>query len=66
MALTEVQDHFKQESIKEYLTKAELLQQSNELLQAQDYLLKVLKLDRQHTTAAKKLSVVRARTFRRS
>ena len=60
VALAEVQDHFKQESIKEYLSKAELLQQSNELLQAQDYLLKVLKLDRQHTTAAKQLGVVRA------
>src|SRR5271157_2893928 len=60
-ALAEVLDRLKQDSIKEYLTKAELLQQSNELQQAQDYLLKVLKLDRQHTVAAKQLSAVRAK-----
>ena len=61
IALAEVQDRFKQDSIKEYLTKAELLQQSNELQQAQECLLKVLKLDRQHTSAAKQLSAVRAK-----
>ena len=60
-ALTEVVDRFKQDSIQEYLSKAELLQQSNELQQAQEYLLKVLKLDRQHTVAAKQLSALRVR-----
>src|SRR5271166_1478545 len=60
-ALTEVVDRFKQDSIHEYLSKAELLQQSNELQQAQEYLLKVLKLDRQHTVAARQLSGLRAR-----
>jgi eukaryotic-like serine/threonine-protein kinase len=60
-ALTEVLDGFKQASIHEYLTKAELLQQSNELQQAQEYLLKVLKLDRQHTVAARQLSALRAK-----
>jgi serine/threonine-protein kinase len=60
-ALTEVVDRFKQDSIQEYLGKAELLQQSNELQQAQEYLLKVLKLDRQHTVAARQLSGLRAR-----
>jgi serine/threonine-protein kinase len=60
-ALTEVLDGFKQASIHEYLTKAELLQQSNELQQAQEYLLKVLKLDRQHTLAARQLSALRAK-----
>jgi eukaryotic-like serine/threonine-protein kinase len=60
-ALTEVLDGFKQASIHEYLTKAELLQQNNELQQAQEYLLKVLKLDRQHTVAARLLSAVRGK-----
>jgi eukaryotic-like serine/threonine-protein kinase len=60
-ALTEVLEGFKQASIHEYLTKAELLQQSNQLQQAQDYLLKVLKLDRQHAAAARQLSALRAR-----
>ena len=60
-ALAEVQEELKQDSIKEYLTKAELLQRSNELQQAQDCLLKVLKLDRQHTMAARQLSAVRAK-----
>src|SRR5271165_2434363 len=60
-SLTEVVDRFKQDSIHEYLSKAELLQQSNELQQAQEYLLKVLKLDRQHTVASKQLSALRAR-----
>jgi serine/threonine-protein kinase len=58
-ALTEVLDSFRQASIHEYLTKAELLQQSNELQQAQEYLLKVLKLDRQHTVATRQLSALR-------
>jgi hypothetical protein len=60
VALTEVLEGFKQGSI-HYLTKAELLQQSNKLQQAQDYLLKVLKLDRQHAVAARQLSTLRAR-----
>jgi serine/threonine-protein kinase len=60
-ALTEVLDGFKQASIHEYLTKAELSEQSNELEQAQEYLLKVLKLDRHHTAAAKQLSEVRGK-----
>src|SRR5271165_7239389 len=60
-ALAEVVDRFKQDSIQEYLSKAELLQLSNELQQAQEYLLKVLKLDRQHTVAARQLSGLRAR-----
>jgi eukaryotic-like serine/threonine-protein kinase len=60
-ALTEVLDGFKQASIQEYLSKAELLQHSNELQQAQEYLLKVLKLDRQHTVASRQLSAIRAK-----
>ena len=61
IALGEVQDRFKQDSIQEYLTQAEMLQRNNELQQAQECLLRVLKLDRQHTTAAKQLSAVRAK-----
>ncbi len=60
-ALAEVQDRLKQASIAEYLNKAEILQQSNELVQAQEYLIKALKLDRQHSQAAKNLSSVRAK-----
>ena len=61
IALSEVQDRFKQDSIQEYLTQAEILQRNNELQQAQECLLRVLKLDRQHTNAAKQLSAVRAK-----
>ncbi len=60
-ALAEVQHQLKQEAISEYLTKAELLQQNDELVEAQEYLTKILKLDRQHTTAARMLSTVRAK-----
>ena len=60
-ALVEVLDGFKQASIQEYLEKAESLQQSNALKEAQECLLKVLKLDRQHAVAAKQLSALRAR-----
>ena len=58
-ALADLQNRLKQESIREFLSKAELLQQNNELVQAQEYLLKVQKLDRQNTTAAKLLGSIR-------
>ena len=60
-SLAEVQDRLKRESIAEYLSKAELLQQSDELAQAQEYLAKILKLDRQHTAAARLLSTIRTK-----
>jgi eukaryotic-like serine/threonine-protein kinase len=60
-ALAEVQDRLKQQAVSEYLNKAQLLQQNDELVQAQEYLAKALKLDRQHTGAAKLLGLVRAR-----
>ena len=58
-ALADLQNRLKQESIREYLEKAQLLQQSNELVQAQEFLLKVQKLDRQNNTAARLLGTIR-------
>ena len=60
-ALAEVQDGLKQTSIAEYLDKADLLQQSNELVQAQEYLLRAHRLDRQNTAVARRLGVVRSK-----
>jgi len=60
-ALTEVLDGLKQASIQEYLAKAELLEQNNELQQAQEQLLKILKLDRQHSVAARWLGDLRTK-----
>jgi len=60
LSLSEVQNQLKQEFIQEYLEKADLLRQSHELLQAQECVLKALKLDRQNTTAARLLSAIRA------
>jgi serine/threonine protein kinase len=60
LALTEIQAQLKQESIREYLQRADLLYQSQELLQAQEFVQKALKLDRQNTTAARMLSAIRS------
>ena len=73
--LTQLQDRLKQEAISGYLQKAELLLEKNELFQAHEQLVEVLKIDKQHTRAAgllrslrkqieKEQSVERARQFK--
>jgi serine/threonine-protein kinase len=73
--LTQLQDRLKQEAISGYLQQAELLLEKNELFQAHEQLVEVLKIDKQHTRAAgllrslrkqieKEQSVERARQFK--
>lgn len=72
--LTQLQDRLKQEAIGGYLQQAESLIERNELFQAHEQLIEVLKIDKQHTRAAsllrslrkqieKEQSVERARQF---
>jgi eukaryotic-like serine/threonine-protein kinase len=73
--LTQLQDRLKQEAISGYLQQAEFLIEKNDLFQAHEQLVEVLKIDKQHTRAAsllrslrkqieKEQSVERARQFR--
>jgi len=57
--LTQLQDRLKQDAIGGYLHQAELLIEKNELLQAHEQLIEVLKIDKQHTRAASLLRSLR-------
>jgi hypothetical protein len=57
--LTQLQDRFKTEKISAHMQQAELLLQQNSLFQANDELMAVLKLDKQHTKASAMLRTLR-------
>ncbi len=57
--LSQLQDHLKEDAIGGYLRQAELLLEKNDLLQAHERLVEVLKIDRQHTRAVNMLRSVR-------
>jgi serine/threonine-protein kinase len=57
--LTQLADHLKQDQIVHHMQQAELLVQQNNIFQANDELMAVLKLDKQNTKAAAMLRTLR-------
>ncbi|HTW57143.1 MAG TPA: protein kinase [Terriglobales bacterium] len=57
--LSQLQDHMKQEQVAVHMQRAELSLQQNDLFQANDELLEVLKLDKQHSRASSMLRTLR-------